>query len=301
VNPAVSVVIVNWNASRELAGCLGSLIEHHSQLDLRITVVDNASTDGSVEMIRNKFPGVGIIENRENRGFAAANNQAFAVPGKSDFVLVLNPDIFFVQSTLEILIDFFTERPDVHVLTPRILGPEGRLQAGCRRRDPEPLSMLARLLGLDLIFPRSRKFAGYTYGDVPEDRVHEIQAASGSFLFMRRKVLDKVGGFDERFFLYAEDLDWCLRVREEGFSIYYYPAASVFHLKGASSVKRPLKSQWYLHYTAFLYLEKNRASDYPLILRMLLYFFLAIHFIPAALWSLAGSAVVRFGKTKENR
>jgi len=299
--PCVSVVIVNWNTCAELARCLESLARHHQELTLRILVVDNASTDGSVEMLENRFPEVELIANSENVGFAAANNQAFAALDQScGFVLVLNPDIVFTQSTLLTLLGFFAGRPDVHVVTPRVLGPDGRLQRGCRRRDPVPLAMLGSLSGLSRFFPRSRKLAGYTYGDVPEDRVQEIQAASGSFIFMRREVLQSVGGFDERFFMYAEDLDWCLRARKKGFSIYYYPAASVIHQRGASSLKRPIRSLWHLHYTAFLYIRKHHRRDYSTLWRAVLYPSLAAHLFLAVLWAMA-RALFTGSKMKENR
>ena len=281
--PLVSVVIVNWNTSRELEDCLGSLYQYHPDLALEVWVVDNASSDESLAMLKENFPGVKLIENHENHGFAAANNQAFAkIDPRSPLVLVLNPDIVFLEGSINILLDFLKSRQDAHVVTPRMLGSGGRLQAGCRRREPTPGSMLARLLGLGCLFPASRALAGYTYGDLSESITHEIDSASGSFMFFKREVLEGVGGFDERFFLYAEDLDWCRRARQKGFGIYYHPETGVVHLRGASSGKSALKSLWHLHRTAFLYIKKHHRSDYSLAFRMILAVALALHFVFAA-------------------
>ncbi len=302
--PLIAVVIVNWNTREQLARCLDSVSRHHPELEVRITVVDNASSDHSAGMIRDEFPQINLIANRDNRGFAAANNQAFArLDRESRFVLVLNPDIVFTRNTLQPLADFLQSRADVHVVTPRILNADGSIQRGCRRRDPRPLMMLSSLLGLSRLFPKSKHFSGYTYGDIPEELTHEVEAASGSFLFFRREVLDAVGGFDERFFLYAEDLDWCLRARKKGFSIYYYPETSVVHQRAASSAQRPLARLWHMHYTAFLYIGKNRRQEYSLFIRAFLYLALGCRLALMALilpFQLVGEALFKAKEKEQN-
>jgi GT2 family glycosyltransferase len=297
--PLASVVIVNWNASRELEQCLHSLYRNHPGLNLDVWVVDNASTDDSLAMLKANFPGVGLIINSRNLGFAAANNQAFLkIDPRSRFVLVLNPDVVFTEETLTILINFLETRQNAHVVTPRVLGPDGSLQSTCRRREPSPVSMLARLVGLSRLFPKSRKFSGYTCGDLEESATHRIDSASGSFLFLKREVLEEVGGFDERFFMYAEDLDWCSRARKKGFTVYYHPATAVTHFQGTSSGKRVLKSQWHLHYTALQYVKKHHRQDYPLIFRMILAVALASHFVCAAVIELMAAPFHRSAKVK---
>jgi len=302
--PLISAVIVNWNTREELARGIESLLKHHPGLEIGITVVDNASSDGSADMIRQKFPRVELIANRDNCGFAAANNQAFArLNRQSRFVLVLNPDIVFTSNVIQPLVDFLQSHPDAHVVTPRILNPEGGIQRGCRRRDPRPLMMLSSLFGLSRLFPKSKRFSGYTYGEIPERETHRVEAASGSFLFFRREVLDAVGGFDERFFLYAEDLDWCLRVRKKGFSIYYYPVTSVVHQRAASSARRPLARLWHMHYTAFLYIVKNQRQEYPIYVRSVLYLALACRLALSVMilpFQLAWKALFKAKEKKQN-
>ena len=278
--PSVGVALVNWNAREALAGCLESLFGFHPGLKLEVLVVDNASRDGSIAMLKERFPRVGLIGNRVNRGFAAACNQAFAgLDPRSPYLLALNPDVRFTRDTLGPLLSFLENNPRAHVVTPRILDPDGSLQATCRRRDPRPAALFWRVLGLGRLFPKSRIFAGYTYGDLPENLTHQIEAASGSFLLLRREVLREAGGFDERFFLYAEDLDWCLRVREHGFSIYYCAEAEVLHYGGVSSSKRPIARVWHLYHTAFQYLAKNRAREYSGLKKGLVYLLLVIFFV----------------------
>ena len=276
----VGVAIVNWNAREALAGCLDSLYRFHPGLNLEVLVVDNASRDGSAALLRERFPRVGLIENQQNRGFAVACNQAFAgLDPRSPFVLALNPDVRFTRDTLGPLLSFLEKNPRAHVVTPRILNPDGRLQATCRRRDPRPAALLWRVIGLSRLFPKSPFFAGYTYGGLPENLTHEVEAASGSFLLLRREVLNTVGGFDERFFLYAEDLDWCLRVREHGYSILYCADAEALHYGGASASGRPLARVWYLYFTACQYLAKNRRRECSALTRGLVYLLLGVFFM----------------------
>ncbi|MEA2064293.1 MAG: glycosyltransferase family 2 protein [Gemmatimonadota bacterium] len=279
--PLISVVIVNWNACGPLERAMRSMFERHPGLELEVRVVDNASTDGSVAMLGEKFPSVGVFENPENRGFAAAVNQAFSkVDPHCPYVLVLNPDVEFTEeATLDVLIDFLRTHDEAQVVTPRIVDLKGRFQRVCRRREPAPGTLLARLLGLDRLFPHSPVFAAYTYGNLPESAAHSIDSASGSFMLFERQVLDRIGGFDERFFMYAEDLDWCRRARQEGFGIYYYPAAVVVHLGRASSRQRPLRSLWHLHRTAVQYMAKYHSADYSFLLRTILATALAAHFL----------------------
>ncbi len=295
----VAVVIVGYNSSLELRACLASLYVQHPGLEPAVTVVDNASRDDTAGMLEREFPAVRLIRNQRNRGFAAACNQGLARLGAEDrLVLVLNPDVRFDSPALELLQEEFAAHPEAGALTPRVLGEDRRLQRGCRRRDPRALALLGRLTGLSRLFPRSRTWSGYSYGDLPEDLGHEVEAASGCFLLIRREALAKVGGFDERFFMYAEDLDWCRRLRAAGWTIRYCPRAAVIHRRGASTRRRPLRSLWHLHFTASQYLEKYR-GDYPLPLRAALHLALAASFCLRAVIALAGAIFLPRAKPKE--
>jgi len=276
--PDVSVVIVSWNARQALERCLDSLFARHPQLGLDVVVVDNQSDDGTAAMVRQRYPGIGLIENFGNLGFAAACNHGLnVIDQNSPYVLVLNPDIYFTQDVLGPLIEFLGREVEAHVVTPRILNPDGSLQRTCRRRDPTVLSLLCSLGGrADFSLP-FRRIPSYTYDDLPPDETHEIEAASGSFLLMKRMVLVDTGGFDDRYYMYAEDLDWCLTARRIGFRIFFFPQVSVYHDKGTSSRQRPVRALWHMHCTAVQYVAKNRRQDYVLPARLAIY---------AALWLL---------------
>lgn len=268
----VSVVIVNWNAGSSLASCLGSLFDCHPGLDLSVTVVDNASTDGSPEMMQTGFPRVRLLHNVSNRGFAAGCNRGLSeADPSSPFILVLNPDTRFESNVLVPLTEFLEANPDVAAVGPRVVGEDRTLQRGCRRREPSPVTMLSRSLGLDRLFPRSRLLAGYSYGDLPADRAHPVDSLSGSCMLIRREALERVGRFDERFFMYAEDLDWCRRARETGYRLYYHPAAELVHTRAVSSRKRPLARLWWINHTAVQYIRKHRRGARSAPLRSALY------------------------------
>ncbi|MCE5269714.1 glycosyltransferase family 2 protein [bacterium] len=295
----IPVVIVNWNAGQALRNCLESLSGCHPGLDLDVVLVDNASIDSSVETAQPILPGLRVIRNPDNRGFAAAVNQGLAQTDRSSpFVLLLNPDARFSADTLGPLLAFLAEHPEAAAVGPMILGSDNRLQRGCRRREPSAWGMLCRSLALDMLFPSSRLFAGHIYGQVPAERTIEVDSLSGSFMLIRRAALETVGGLDERFFMYAEDLDWCRRAREGGWKLYYHPAVRVQHLRAVSSSQRPLGRLWDLNFTACQYIRKHHGGLREAPARVVLYLALGLRFmlgLPVALSRALGAA---FRKTK---
>ncbi len=295
----ISVVIVNWNAGAALRDCLESLTACHPGLELELVLVDNASTDSSLEMAQAAWPGLRLVRNPDNRGFAAAVNQGLAVTDRScPFVLLLNPDTRFSADTLGPLLAFMEGRPQAAAVGPLILGSDNRLQRGCRRREPSAWGMLCRSLGLDLVFPTSRLFAGHIYGHVPPEHTIEVDSLSGSFMLIRRVALESVGGLDERFFMYAEDLDWCRRAREAGWKLYYHPAVSVQHLRAVSSRQRPLGRLWDLNFTACQYVRKHLGGILSAPARLVLYLALGLRFMLGLPSALAQALAAAFRKTK---
>jgi GT2 family glycosyltransferase len=227
----LSIVIVNWNVRDLLRRCLDSILAV-DQPRLEVVVVDNASSDGSLEMLRDEFPRVRLIANAGNRGFPAANNQGLnASSGR--LAMALNPDTEIVGDALRRIIEFFDGRPDVGALGPQLLNPDGTVQSS-RRRFPTFVTALFESTWLQGIAPRGVLRRFYVE-DVSPESVHEVDWVTGACIVVRREVLQAVGGFDESFFMYSEELDWCRRIQSAGWKIAYLPDAKVIHHGGKSS------------------------------------------------------------------
>ncbi len=230
----LSVIIVNYNVRAFLENALAAVLKAMSGITGEVIVVDNASGDGSAEMVRQKFPDVRLISNSENRGFAAANNQALR-ECRGSYVLLLNPDTIVQESTFRTMITFFERHPDAGLAGCKILNPDGTLQLACRRSFPSPWVAFTKISGLSALFPSSSLFGRYNLTYRNPDETYEVDAISGSFMFLRREVLDTVGLLDEQFFLYGEDLDWCYRIAGKGWKIYYVHDTQIIHFKGESA------------------------------------------------------------------
>ncbi len=230
----LSVIIVNYNVRPFLENALVALRKSTEGIDCEVIVVDNASDDGSVDMVNEKFPGVHLIVNKANLGFAAANNVALRrVQG--DLVLLLNPDTLVQEDTMQVMIDFMDKNPEAGLAGCKILNPDGTLQLACRRSFPTPWVALSKIIGLSVLFPGSEVFGKYNLTYLDPELTHEVDAVSGSFMIFRKKVIDQVGFLDEQFFMYGEDLDWCYRIKEAGWKIFYVPATKIIHYKGQSA------------------------------------------------------------------
>lgn len=235
----LSIIIVNYNVKEFLAQALNSIAKATTGLQTEIFVVDNASTDGSVRLIRERFPGVKLIANERNLGFSAANNQALRL-AQGRFICLINPDTVVQENTFAILLDFLLQHPEAGMVGCKILNPDGSLQLGCKRSYPTPWVAFSKIMGLSSLFPKSRIFGKYNLTFLDDDQCHEVEAISGSFMLLRREILAQVGYLDEDFFMYGEDLDWCFRVQEGGWKIFYVPFTRIIHYKGESSKQR----QW---------------------------------------------------------
>jgi hypothetical protein len=229
----VAVVICTYRSSGEVEAAVRSCLESGLRLG-QVTVVDNASGDGTAELVGESFPEVRLLRLDRNLGFAAANDLAARnLPGEA--LLLLNPDAVLVGNALAVMRAALVEDPRRGAISPRIDRPDGRLDAACRRSFPTPLSALWRLGGLSRLLPSSSRFGAYNLTHLPVDQATEIDSGSGACLLIRRGVWDQLGGFDQRFFMFGEDLDLCWRMRELGFTVWYEPGARVVHRKGTSS------------------------------------------------------------------
>lgn len=259
----LSVIIVNYNVKEFLQNLLHSIEKASANLSKEIIVVDNASDDGSVEVIREKFPYVNLIENKINVGFGKANNQGLAV-AKGKYILFINPDCIVSEDTLDKMISFFGGHSDCALAGCKILNSDGTLQLACRRSFPGPWTSFTKVTGLSNLFPKSRIFARYNLTYLDENKTYEVDAVSGSFMMMRKTVYDNVGGFDEQFFMYGEDLDLCYRIQKAGHKVFYVHSTQVIHYKGEST-KRSNLDETKLFYDAMHLFVKKHLSSFPLV------------------------------------
>jgi len=265
----LSIIIVNYNAGRLLKECIDSIFEE-STMSLDIWVVDNNSHDDSAAMVESDFPEVNLIRNSENVGFAKANNMALSRI-KADYALLLNPDTVIRDNAIEKVARFMDKDPEVGIAGCRVLNEDGTLQLACRRSIPTPGVAFFRLSGLSRLFPKSKMMAKYnlTYQDA--DAVHEVDAVSGAFLMIRRKAIDDVGALDERFFMYGEELDWCLRTKKAGWKVMYYPDAEIIHYKGQCSKSNGRKAAFEFYRSMYLFHKKHFADNYNPIVNGIIY------------------------------
>jgi GT2 family glycosyltransferase len=231
--PDLSIVIVSWNTRDLLDACLVSIRAIPDAVTREVIVVDNASTDGTAEMVRDDHPDVSLIANEENRGYAAGNNQGIALAAGRD-VLLLNPDIVVLEGALDTLAGLLDDRPQVGAVAPRLVLMDGSTQASCRS-FPTPDVVLYEALGLSRLFPRSRRFGKYrmTWWDYDDER--PVDQPMASALLLRGEALEQVGGMDEDFPIFFNDVDLCKRLWEAGWEVWYTPGASMVHVGGAST------------------------------------------------------------------
>ncbi|MCX7681430.1 MAG: glycosyltransferase family 2 protein [Anaerolineae bacterium] len=228
----LSVIIVNWNVRALLRRCLHSVLYPQPKPGLEVIVVDNGSTDGSAAMVRQEFPNVCLIANHDNRGFPAANNQGIAI-ARGRYILLLNPDTEVVGDALSTLVAFADAHPDVGVVGPQLLYPDGRVQPS-RRRFPTLATAFFESTWLQPYAPR-RLLERYYVSDRPDDIPQDVDWVCGAALMARREAIAQVGLMDEGFFMYSEELDWCRRFKEAGWRVVYLPTAKVIHHEGKSS------------------------------------------------------------------
>ena len=266
--PDLCVVIVNYNTRDLLRDCLRSVYASLGAGSVEVCVVDNASGDGSAAMVGTEFPQARLIANLENSGFAAANN--LALRGcHADLVLLLNPDTVLETDTLARASAFLREHPEAAVVGPRLVRPDGSLDLACRRSFPTPEISFYRMTGLGRLFPRSQRFGRYNMTYLDPSQTTEVDAVVGAFMLIRGELLAQVGLLDEQFFMYAEDLDWCKRIKEavnprsgRHWQVWYAADIRVLHVKRASS-SRSARAQRAFNETMLQFYRKHYARSTP--------------------------------------
>lgn len=236
---SVSVVIVVWNAKQYVVECLDSLREHCKDICTEVIIVDNASSDGTPELIAQLFPEFKLIRNQENLGFAKANNIGIA-HSTGEYVCLVNSDVKFLDDCISPMLSYFSEHPKVGVLGPRMLYPHGEVRRSTMR-FPTLWNLFCRAVGLDIAFKRSRLFGGQLMGDFDHLRTAPVEVLNGWFMLIRRSAIERVGVLDPQFFMYGEDVDWCYRFYQAGEGIVFFAGSGAVHYGGGSSSKAPLR------------------------------------------------------------
>ncbi len=273
----LGVVIVNWNTRDLLRDCLRSLAASDKRVRLQVIVVDNASSDGSADMVRAEFPTVTVIASTTNGGFSYANNLGLRELGFDSevmktpprYALLLNPDTVVPPETFQVLIDYLDAHPGVGVAGPRLVMLDGRLDLACRRSFPTPEISLWRMTGLSKLFPRNRRFGRYNMTFLPDTQETEVDSVVGAFMLVRREAIVAAGLLDEVFWMYGEDLDWAFRIKEAGWTVMYLPRATVLHVKRAASRLNP-RARTEFSRAMLLFYRKHYRTQTPLPLHLLI-------------------------------
>jgi GT2 family glycosyltransferase len=300
--PNLAIIIVNFNTRELLAACLESVYESRTGVAYHVLVVDNLSSDGSAEMVQARFPQATLIVSDRNGGFGYANNLALRwlaqqqvlpksgtsgrslrmagpAPGKQprtevpeqgqspymlpcDHVLFLNPDTVLPPDALEATVAFLAGHGQVGIVGPKVVKLDGTLDLACRRSFPTPASSFFKLTGLSKLFPSSRMVARYNLTYLNDDETAEVDSVMGAYMLVRSEALQEAGLFDERFFMYGEDLDLAFRIKACGWKVVYYPAVEVLHHKGASSRKQSERSIREFYRAMRIFYKKHYAPHY---------------------------------------
>jgi GT2 family glycosyltransferase len=255
----LSIVIVNYNVEYFLEQCLHSVYLACKDIEYEIFVVDNNSVDGSVKMIKEKFPQLILIENKDNRGFSKANNQAIR-EAKGEYILLLNPDTVVESDTFSKVINYMDGNKEAGGLGVKMIDGKGHFLPESKRGLPTPEVAFYKVFGLSKLFPKSRKFGKYHLSYLNNDEIHEVDILAGAFMLMRKSVLDKVGYLDEDFFMYGEDIDLSYRIIKAGYKNIYFPETRIIHYKGESTKKSSV-NYVFIFYNAMIIFAKKHFSQ----------------------------------------
>ena len=272
----LSIIILNFNTRDLLATCLAKVFASNlASFRIETTVCDNGSTDGSAEMVKQRFPQVALIASRRNLGFAAGNNPGIR-RAQGRYVLLLNSDTEVSPGALVSMITFMDSHRTAGAATCKLVLADGSMDPACHRGFPTPWAAVSYFLGLEALLPKNRLFGQYHQGYKDLTAIHEVDVISGAFFMVRREVLGQVGLLDEDYFFYGEDMDWAFRIHEAGWKVMFNPQVTVIHRKKASGRAhadraRRIQTQLYFYQYNKLFYRKNYAGRYPRMLMNLLY------------------------------
>lgn len=251
----LSIIIVNHNAQECLSRCLESFYRNPPEIKLEVIIIDNNSQDKSIAILKDDFRGLRIIENKTNVGFAKAVNQGIRL-AKGKYILCLNNDTIVMPSGLNRLLQFMDSCPQAVAAGGRVLNSDGSLQFSCRRFPNYLTAIFNRRSLLTRIFKNNKFSKNYLMSDWPHNEACEVDWVSACYLIMRRETIEKVGLFDERFFMFCEDVDWCYCAKLKGHKVYYCPEAEIIHLSGNSQKQDLRKIIWH-HQSMYKFYKKH--------------------------------------------
>lgn len=291
----VDVAIVTYESAGQIAACLES-IENSRDVDIsRVTVVDNSSSDDTARIVAERFPSVELIESESNLGFSAATNLA-ASRGRAEFLLAVNPDVELEPSALSTLVASMRSRPEVGIAGCRLLRPDGSEDHAARRSFPTPVSALSHFAGLSRLESMPASMRSYLAPDAAAGG--QVDAVNGALMLIRRDWFESLGGFDERYWMYMEDLDLCWRFSERGWLTWFDPSASAVHVKAASSgVFRSLRLNWAFHEGMLRFYRDHLAPAHNPIYNLVVYTGVLVKFAASAVRSALGRAAARLSGT----
>lgn len=264
----LGIIVLNYNTRDLLRDCLRSLAATRGP-KLDTTVVDNASPDDSVAMVSAEFPNVRLIASETNGGYAFGNNLALreflSRPNPPRALMLLNTDTVVPPDSLARMMDFFDAHPDAGIVGPKLVLRDGSLDLACRRSFPTPEISFYRMLGLSKLFPKSRTFGRYNLTYLDENETAQVDSVVGAAMLMRTQALEQAGLLDETFFMYGEDLDLALRIKQKGWNAYYYPGAQIMHYKRESS-RQSKKAQVEFYRAMYIFYAKHYRATTPFYL-----------------------------------
>lgn len=266
----ISIIIVNYNTKDLTKQTIQAVIDTTHKAKYEIILVDNASSDGTVDAVREAYQNVKIIANTENVGFSKANNIGIK-QSKGKHILLLNSDTKVLGECIDKCFAYMEQHKDIGTLGPKINLANGDLDHACKRGFPTPSASLFYMLKVDKIFPESEKYGRYKMNYLSNDDINEVDSLTGAFMMVRKEVVDKIGDLDEEFFMYGEDLDWCYRIKEAGYKVMYYPEAKIIHYKGQSSKKKRTKTIYEFHRAMYLFYNKHFYKKYNPFITLFVY------------------------------
>jgi GT2 family glycosyltransferase len=266
----LSIIVVHFNTEGLSRACLNSIYEHGSDLEIEIFLVDNGSTDNSVQNLKPEFPNVKFIRLEKGIGFGAANNVAVR-QSVGEFILFLNSDTEIKNDALKRVCDFMDGNFRCDLVGCRLIKTDGSLDRACRRSFPTPLVSLYKMLGLNSLFPNNKRFAAYDLRYLPETECYQVDSLVGAFLLARKKSLNSNFAFDEDYFFYGEDIDLCYNIKQNGGEVWYLGDITVLHRKGGTTNQRASWVIYHFHKSMLIFYRKHYKSTYSWFVGALVY------------------------------